>query len=320
MALDHYVSQVHLRNFYSPALDGKKMFAIRKSDLKQFPCGSADVCRIEDGSTTQYLEDPRAIEKFVKPIEQNYNLACSQILNNEMTEKAIFVISGFATFVGICAPTSQRIHLGSLEELTKIEAELLDRMGNIPKAPAELGGKSLSELIRDGAIKVETDPNYPKAIGVSNFRRNLFAFGNFSWDILLNDWPDSPFLTSDFPLAVEETIDPRLINRVLPLTPKLAIRIRPRLDLSKSELASERFEHFRFRRVKLDHSEARKINQTIVRSAEDMVFASGEFPWLTKFVERNRRYCVQGIYDKIPKATGFISLTRTRVIERAPVQ
>ena len=31
MALDHYVSQVHLKNFYSPALSGM-MYAIRKSD------------------------------------------------------------------------------------------------------------------------------------------------------------------------------------------------------------------------------------------------------------------------------------------------
>jgi hypothetical protein len=39
MALDHYVSQVHLKNFYSPALDGL-MYAIRKSDLKRFPTKS----------------------------------------------------------------------------------------------------------------------------------------------------------------------------------------------------------------------------------------------------------------------------------------
>ena len=39
MSLDHYVSQVHLKNFYSPALDGL-MYATRKSDLKTFQCNS----------------------------------------------------------------------------------------------------------------------------------------------------------------------------------------------------------------------------------------------------------------------------------------
>lgn len=50
MALDHYVSQVHLRSFYSPAL-GDLMHATRKSDLKQFCCNSKSVCRIEGGSS-----------------------------------------------------------------------------------------------------------------------------------------------------------------------------------------------------------------------------------------------------------------------------
>jgi hypothetical protein len=54
MALDHYVSQVHLKNFYSPALNGM-MYAIRKSDLKRFQTRSKNVCRIEEGSTNAYL-------------------------------------------------------------------------------------------------------------------------------------------------------------------------------------------------------------------------------------------------------------------------
>lgn len=270
-----------------------------------------------DGSTTQYLDNPRAIEEFIKPIEHNYNLACAQLLNDKISVTTIFVVSGFASFVQICAPTSLRVHAGSLENLTTIESELLDRMGMLPKAPPELGGKSLSELIKEGTVKMEIDSNFPKAIGVSNFRSSLLAFGNFRWDILLNDWPNSPFLTSDFPLAVEETQDPRVINRVLPLTPKLAVRIRPRLDLTKLELASDEFKHFRFRRLNLSQSEVRKINQTIVRSAEDIVFSSVGLPWLAKFVERNRRFRVQGIYDKLPHGTGFISLTRTRVRECA---
>jgi hypothetical protein len=50
MPLDHYVSQVHLRKFYSPVL-GDRMYAIRKSNLKAFTPNSQSVCRIEDGST-----------------------------------------------------------------------------------------------------------------------------------------------------------------------------------------------------------------------------------------------------------------------------
>ena len=63
MPLDHYVSQVHLKKFYAPAL-GNRMYAIRKSDLKVFTPRSEDVCRIMDGSTNAYLREDRAIEGF----------------------------------------------------------------------------------------------------------------------------------------------------------------------------------------------------------------------------------------------------------------
>ena len=63
MPLDHYISQVHLKKFNSPAL-GDRMYAIRKSDLKAFTPNSRVVCVVNDGSTNAYLLEDRAIEKF----------------------------------------------------------------------------------------------------------------------------------------------------------------------------------------------------------------------------------------------------------------
>lgn len=315
MALDHYVSQVHLKNFYAETLNRKKMYAIRKSDLKSFPCGSADVCRIEGWSTTQYLGNPRIIEDFIRPIESKYNWACSQILNNQISSDVIFIIAGFASFINICSPTSIRIMIGSLEHDTKISAQLLDKAGLLPKSPPELGGKSLSELFDEDQVEIETDANFPKALSISNFYKLLRSFGNFHWDILLNDDLQSPFLTSDFPLAVEESSDPRIINRVLPLTPNLAVRIRPSLHLSETQAQSDKFENFRFRRAKLKRAEVRRVNELIVRSAENMVFSSINLPWVARFVERNRRFSVKGVYDETPNGTGFNITTRTRVQE-----
>lgn len=60
MPLDHYVSQVHLKNFYSPKLRNR-MYAIRKQDLITFTPKSEDVCRTESGSTNPYLQSERAI-------------------------------------------------------------------------------------------------------------------------------------------------------------------------------------------------------------------------------------------------------------------
>src|SRR4051812_36846430 len=110
MPLDHYVSQVHLKNFYSPDLGGGMMHAIKKSDLKQFRCKSADVCRIQDGSTNAYLREDREIEGFLKKIEPIYNAALSNILENKIDAESIYGIAGFAAYVVACAPAAMRIH------------------------------------------------------------------------------------------------------------------------------------------------------------------------------------------------------------------
>ena len=81
MPLDHYVPQVHLRNFYSPTL-GSLMYAIRKSDLKSFTPNAQSVCRIEDGSTNLYLREDRAIEEFLRGIEPKYNPALAKLSRN----------------------------------------------------------------------------------------------------------------------------------------------------------------------------------------------------------------------------------------------
>jgi hypothetical protein len=53
LALDHYVSEAHLRNFYSPTV-GERLRAVRKRDGKAFMAKSEALCRIEEGSTNAY--------------------------------------------------------------------------------------------------------------------------------------------------------------------------------------------------------------------------------------------------------------------------
>src|SRR5713226_7428829 len=88
MPLDHYVSQVHLKNFYSPALE-EQMYAIRKSDLKRFCCGSRSVCRIEDGSTNAYLKEDRIIEKFLLDVEPKYNASVAKLRDGKIDQECI---------------------------------------------------------------------------------------------------------------------------------------------------------------------------------------------------------------------------------------
>ena len=177
MPFDHYVSQVHLKNFNSPALDGM-LFAMRKSNLKRFQTRSRDICRIEDGSTNAYLTESRAIEDFLKDIEPRYNASVAKLRENKPDQESIFSIAGFVAYIINCSPTAMRMHSEPLKATLASTATLLDAQGQIPKAPAALDGKSISELLADGTVTFDVDPKYPQAIGVTAVMNHVSIFGN----------------------------------------------------------------------------------------------------------------------------------------------
>jgi hypothetical protein len=195
--LDHYVSQVHLRRFTSPAL-GNLMYAIRKRDLMAFTPTPQSVCRIEDGSTNPYLRNERIIEQFLERIEPRYNAALAKLEADDIDNECVFVIAGFVAYILVCSPAGMRINSGPLKTVVEQTGHMLDAQGEIPRAPSALGGKSLSELLSSGEVLVDIDPKYPQSIGIRSILSQTLTLGNFTWDILLNGWDDSPFFTSDF--------------------------------------------------------------------------------------------------------------------------
>jgi len=244
--LDHYVSQVHLRNFYSPT-PGGLMHAIRKSDLKRFPCNSESVCRIEEGNTNAYLRNNRAIEEFLMAVEPKYNASVAKLRDGQIDPECIYAVAGFVGYVASCAPAAMRIHTGPLKSQLQAEAAILDRQGLLPKAPAVLGSKTLSELLDDGTVHFEVDTKFPQAIGIDTIVSRVSIYGNSHWEILVNNDEHSPFFTSDYPVALEEVRGSRIPNWIIPLTPDLAIRIVPDVKLSGQppDLSFSSFTHHR---------------------------------------------------------------------------
>ena len=124
-----------------------------------------------------------------------------------------------------------RLHSGPLRSTVEATGKILDASGEIPRAPEALGGKSFTELVENGDIKVTIDEKYPQALGINGIKERVNIWGNSAWDIAFNEHAkDSPFFTSDFPSGIELSDDPRIINRLLPLAPDLALRIRPDPD------------------------------------------------------------------------------------------
>jgi hypothetical protein len=167
--LDHYVSQVYLRQFYAPALAGR-MYATKKSDLKSFCCDSKSVCRIEENSTNAYLVNVREVEDFLLEIEPKYTTSIAKLRYGKIDPECVAVIGGFAAYVSCCAPAAMRMHSAPLESLVASEAAILDRQGVLPRAPAVIGNKTLTELLADGTVRVNIDKKYPQAVGISTIR------------------------------------------------------------------------------------------------------------------------------------------------------
>lgn len=312
MALDHYVSQVHLRNFYSPAL-GERMYAIRKRDGKAFTPNSESVCRIEEGSTNAYLVKDRAVEDFLKEIEPKYNAVVRKLLVGEIDHECVYVIAGFAAYVGTCSPAAIRIHSGPLKAILESSARALEASGAFPPLPESLGGSSLTELLQSGKLTFTIDPKYPQAIGISNIVELTKMLGNVQWEILLNDYAESPFFTSDSPLAIEESNNPVILNRILPLTPHMAVRILPDDDVHQAQCDLS-FSRFRYRFRHIERQEVLAMNRLFVKCAEELVFYRDNHPWVTPFVEKYSPYRVEAYTHEVPRPTGVMQISTQRVV------
>ena len=178
MPLDHYVSQVYLKNFYSLKLKCL-MYAIRKNNLKLFQTNSESVCRIENGSTNLYLNDVRSIESFLKGIEPKYNTAIKKLSENKIDAECIYVIAGFVAYVLTCSLAGMRIKSEYLKSMVEEVNQMADKQNLFPALPPELVGESLSQLRKDVKVNVDIDHKYPQAIGINSILSVTNMFGNF---------------------------------------------------------------------------------------------------------------------------------------------
>ncbi|NTW53196.1 MAG: DUF4238 domain-containing protein [Chlorobaculum sp.] len=302
--MDHFVSQVHLKHFYSPLL-GNRMYALRKSDLKVFTPDAYSICRTPDGSTNTYLQEERAIEDFLKSIEPKYNKALANIVTDSVDRESIYVLAGFIAYIITCSPAGMRIHSEPFTVSIEETGRILDASGMIPPPPPELGANSLTELLERGTVYAEIDPKYPQAVGISSILELTNSHGNSSWEILINDHRDSPFFTSDYPVAIEKTSDLRILNKIIPLSPSVAVRIRLDIlqDTSNLDLSFPRFRH-KVRRPQLQ--EISKINTMIVRCAETTVFFRDNHDWVQRFVRKHSRFRIEPRTQRMPYPGGAV--------------
>ncbi len=191
-------------------------------------------------------------------------------------------------------------------------AKTLERHDLLPKTPKELVGKTLAQMLEDGSVKAAVDEKYPQAVGISQIIRRTALLGNFKWEILVNEHEDSPFFTSDFPVAIEKTPVPQTLCKVVPLSPYLALRIFPDIELDKDK-ADLDFANFGYRVSKLSRSQVGEVNKLIVRSAESLVFFPVLYDWIPKFVNRNSPYRIEPVTSALPTPSGSMMIFSQRI-------
>lgn len=290
MALDHYVPQVHLRKFYNSEKAGLIVFD--KQNNKSAIRTAKQVCRIGEGNTNEYLTEPRAIEEFLKPVENGYNDAVAALENGEITGDVVYAISGFAAYITTCSPAAIRMQTAIMAGIVTNTTKLADAKGIFPDPPGILPGDSVTELLENEAIKLEIDGKYPQAIGIMDIQDRVAAFGNFHWDILINNHADAPFFTSDYPVAIDRNPATDALDRTFPLTPSLAIRINPDRNIKRIGF-DLRFRQFTQSRRNLSRHEVVDINRKLVQGAERLVFSNHEREWVPNFIAKNRNYRIE---------------------------
>ena len=179
-----------------------------------------------------------------------------------------------------------------LKSMVEETTQMADKQEVLPAPPPELAGESLTQLIKDDKVNVDIDPKYPQAIGINSILSVTNTFGNFAWEILTNPYSDSPFFTSDFPVTIEETDDLRIRNRVIPLSPGLAVRIRPDPNFKENQ-STFSFSNFRYLIKKMSRTQVTHINRLVVRCAENMVLYRDDYEWNPRFVKKNAQFSIE---------------------------
>lgn len=287
------------------------MYAYRKSDLATFPCDARDVCRIQNGSTNEFLTEQRILEDFLKNVEPKYNRAAQALADEKFGFDEVLVIAGFAAFVLGCSPTAMRLGASSLSKLAATEIELIERMGDLPPPPPELGAASATELVRSGKLTIETDPKFPQGMGISQLPTLAKSLASFRWEIIKN--PDSaatPFVTSDFPVATEAPGPPAI--RIIPLRPDLAVRIHP---VVRPPSLPDQLADFRYRVLLANPNAVRGINRSIVQSAENIIFSPLATTGFAKLVKKYAKFRLEMDHVRIPQGTGFLLLNTIRPMQ-----
>lgn len=306
MALDHYVSQVHLKQFLRQS-DKKLLHAARKSDLSQFTPRPKDVCRVEDGSTNEYLVENRAVEEFLKEIEPAYEPCLARVADGDLDWNARQVFSGFLAYIQTYTPAALRMFDPMIRAMLERTTKILEEKGDlepidVPELP-DWHGKTLSQLTEEGKVNLNIDLRMPQAMATTQLSKISHALASSDVSVL-RPIGRARFLTSDFPSVILAHHQNKFAQRFLPISPKLGLVFHTHTSNESRENVNNRF-------IEIGARKTQKINEEIMKAAEDLVFSTHRYPWLLSEMKRFRKFRV----ETITETTGPLIVSQQRAVE-----
>ncbi|MEX0969524.1 MAG: DUF4238 domain-containing protein [Paracoccaceae bacterium] len=305
MPLDHYVSKVHLKQFLGNS--GTLLLnAIRKSDGKIFTPRTKDICRELDGNTNPYLAYDRAVEEFLKSIEPAYEPCLSRVSKDELDWQSRKVFAGFLAYIGIYTPAALRMSDTPTRAMLEREVEILEKQGMFsdlePPALPEFQSKAPSQLLKEGLIKFEIDPKHQQALATLGLMEITEKLANCDVTIVVPRG-NGRFLTSDFPSVILEYVENKYAQQFLPLSPKIGLVF----HTHTFEAAGDP----RHQVYKIGSKMVQKINNEIIKAAEDLVFSSRNHQWLRSVVNEFKDFRTELVVQKF----GPYQFTQKRVMK-----
>ncbi len=218
---DHYVSQTYLRHFNNE--HGKLWVYDKQQGVRELY--TSQVCWEKDGSTNPLFENNRIIEEYLNPIENNWATAIEVFSRKGVIKtgeylKAKETIAAYMGFLRAIPPAKANIQESMLKSFMNFHLHMMQASGKLPPPPEG------HEDILDKVKVVITDKNVPHAMRIESVSRSFKILFHAPWCRMYN-FTEHPYLTSDNPTCFIKTSFFGGGTIYLPLTPKLAVAVKP---------------------------------------------------------------------------------------------
>jgi hypothetical protein len=294
MAKDHYIAQTYLKHFIDPRL--KVLLHVHcKHDLKYFTPTTKDICFEEGWDTNPYFQDPETVAKYLKIVEPKWNRGVNDIKELLQYEEVKYFMAGYIAVMASCSPTAVRTSSDSIAEViassTNMLAQQMQARPDLFPDAKPLPQEKFDQIMESGGLIANVDPKHSHARMIANLVDLQWHLYKSPWLVMVNE-TESPFLTSDFPVAFYyPKPDSQIPYRYVPISPKFGILIK--LSLDPADRKFPKVEMKKYPNTTVDirdikHDFVRILNTLTVQGAESLVISDRKEDWITNLIKKNK--------------------------------